>query len=71
MSKLTKGDDVRWKWGDAWAQGQIKSIFPKKTTRKIKGSEITRNGTLENPAVYIVQDDKGRVLKLASEVEKI
>ena len=70
MSDLKEGDDVTWSWGSGTATGSIKSMFEKKTTRKIKGSEITRNGSKEDPALYIEQEDGDTVLKLASEVEK-
>ena len=39
-------------------------------SRSLKGSEITRNGTPEDPALYIEQEDGDGVLKLASEVER-
>ena len=35
-----------------------------------KGSEITRNGTDDNPALLIEQEDGSRVLKLRSEVDR-
>ena len=70
--KFSEGDDVKWKWGDSYAHGTVKSIFTEKTTRKIKGNEVTKNGSDDDPALYIEndKDDSGNVLKLASEVEK-
>ena len=41
-----------------------------KVTRTIKGSEITRNGSDDDPAYEIEQDDGTTVLKLRSEVER-
>ncbi len=70
MSKITEGTKVKWKWGDNWAYGKVKSIFTEKTTRKIKGAEITRNGSQDDPALYIEQEDGDNVLKLESEVQK-
>lgn len=70
MSKMKEGTTVKWKWGDHWAQGKVKSVFTEKTTRKIKGTEVTRNGTEDNPALYIEQQDGDHVLKLQSETEK-
>ncbi len=70
MSTFKKGDKVSWKWGNGMAHGQIKSLFNKKTTRKIKGTEVVKNGSAENPALYIVLEDNARALKLSSEVEK-
>lgn len=68
--QFKEGDEVKWAWGNGHAAGVIQSVFPEKTTRKIKGTEVTRNGTKEDPAVYIKQDDGDAVLKLASEIEK-
>lgn len=39
-------------------------------TRTLGGSEITRNGSDDNPALLIEQEDGSRVLKLRSEVER-
>ncbi|MBP1806430.1 DUF2945 domain-containing protein [Rubellimicrobium aerolatum] len=68
MAKV--GDRVRWHWGAGSATGTVKETFDRKVMRKLKGSEITRNGTPEDPALYIEQEDGDGVLKLASEVEK-
>ena len=70
MATFEEGDKVCWKWGSGTATGRIQSIFEHSVTRTIKGNEVVRNGSKENPALYIVQDDGDRVLKLASEVEK-
>lgn len=70
MASINEGDSVKWNWGDGEASGTVQSVFPEKTTRKIKGTEVTRNGTKDDPALYIEQDDGDNVLKLASEVEK-
>ncbi len=69
MAGFSEGDCVKWDWGNGQATGEIQSIFEESTTRKIKGSEITRNGSKDDPALYIKQDDGDAVLKLASEVE--
>jgi len=63
-----EGDKVSWDWGEGQASGTIKSIFPEKITRTIDGSEVTRNGTKEDPALYIERDGNN-VLKLSSEVK--
>jgi hypothetical protein len=70
MAKFDKGDKVAWQWGNGQATGEIQSIFHEKTTRTIKGTQVIRNGTKDDPALYIKQDDGDTVLKLASEVEK-
>jgi len=68
---ITKGDKVKWKWGQGVAEGVVDKTYTESTTRKIEGSEVTRNGSKDNKALYIKQEDGGRVLKLESEVEKI
>lgn len=70
MASFKEGDDVKWDWGNGTATGTVKSVFTERTERKIKGSEVVRNGTKDDPALYITQDDGGAALKLASEVEK-
>lgn len=69
MTKFNEGDRVKWDWGSGVAEGEVQSSFNKKTTRTIKGNEVTRNGTKDDPALYIKQDDGDAVLKLSSEVE--
>lgn len=69
MASFKEGDTVKWSWGNGHGTGTVQSVFEGKTTRKIKGSEVTRNGSVNDPALYIKQDDGDAVLKLASEVE--
>ncbi|MBV7380100.1 DUF2945 domain-containing protein [Maritimibacter dapengensis] len=64
------GDKVEWDWGNGTACGTVRSTYTKKITRKLKGSELTREGSDDNPALYIEQDDGDGVLKLASEVRR-
>jgi len=66
---MDKGDKVMWRWGKGQATGKIESIFPRKVKRTIKGAAIVRNGTKENPALLIKQDDGDKVLKLKSEID--
>lgn len=70
MANYSEGDSVKWSWGNGEATGKVQSVFAEKTTRKIKGTEVTRNGSKDDPALYIKQQDGDAVLKLASEVEK-
>jgi hypothetical protein len=70
MASFSEGDKVKWNWGGNTAKGKVKSVFHEKTTRKIKGNEVTRHGDSDNPALYIEQEDGDTVLKLASEVDK-
>lgn len=64
-----KGQTVIWDWGGGTASGRIKDRYERRVTRKIKGSEITRNGDKDNPAYLIEQEDGDEVLKLASELK--
>ena len=63
------GDRVRWHWGSGTADGAVREVITEAVTRSIKGAEITRHGTPDNPALLIEQEDGDQVLKLASEVE--
>lgn len=69
---FSEGDSVKWKYGNGYGHGTVKSIFEEKTTRTIDGNEVTRNGSKDDPAMYITTDgdDTNNVLKLASECEK-
>lgn len=68
---IKKGDKVKWKWGQCYAEGEVEKTYSDSTTQKIKGSDVTRNGSKDNKALYIKQKDGDSVLKLESEVEKI
>ena len=70
MGNYSKGDKVSWKWGNGHAQGKVEETFTKSVTRTLQGSEVTRNGSEDDPALLIEQDDGDKVLKLESEVQK-
>ena len=67
---IRKGTEVSWKWGSSTASGTVTEVHHEKVTRTTKGSEITRNGSDDDPAYVIEQDDGTTVLKLRSEVEQ-
>lgn len=67
---MQKGDTVTWEWGTGTAKGTIKERYTKSVTRTIKGNEVTRNGSNDDAAILIEQDDGDQVLKLESEVSK-
>lgn len=67
---VKKGDKVKWKWGQGTAEGEVEKTYTESTTRKIKGTEVTRHGSKDDKALYIKQEDGDHVLKLESEVEK-
>ena len=68
MAQIDEGDKVRWDWGNGTAEGRVREVYTGKITRKINGSEITRNGTPDCPAYLVEQQDGTRVLKLHSEL---
>lgn len=59
---------VEWDWGQGTAKGQIAERFEREVTRTIDGTEVTRDGSEDNPAYLIRQDDGDEVLKLGSEL---
>jgi hypothetical protein len=67
---IRTGTKIKWKWGNGYATGKVVKVYNRPVTKKIKGSEITRNGTDENRAVLIEQEDGNQILKLESECEK-
>jgi len=70
MAQIRKGTRLRWNWGSGDAEGKVCEVFRAKVTRTIAGSEITKNGSDEQPAYLIEQDDGSRVLKLSTEVKR-
>lgn len=66
--KYTKGSSVSWKWGNGTADGTVEKVSHETTEIQSKGETITRNGTKDNPAIVIKQDDGTKVIKLASEL---
>jgi hypothetical protein len=68
MASFSKGDKVEWDWGDGTGTGTVQKTYDRKITRKIKDTEVTRNGSEDDPALFIEQDDGDEVLKLSSEV---
>lgn len=70
MASYSKGTKVEWDWGNGTADGKVQESFTKSVTRTLKGSEVTRNGSDDDPALLIEQEDGDQVLKLASEVRK-
>jgi hypothetical protein len=66
---MRKGTQVSWKYGTGTATGKIESVHKEPITRKLKGHDITRNGSTDDPALVIVQDNGDKVVKLQSEVK--
>ncbi|WP_281823732.1 DUF2945 domain-containing protein [Jannaschia rubra] len=70
MAKYNVGDKVKWNWGNGTGEGKVQKTYDHKITRKLQGSEVTRDGSDDDPALYIEHEDGDGVLKLSSEVEK-
>lgn len=69
MADVNVGDTVSWKWGEGTASGTVKERFESNVTRTIKGNEVTRNASADEPAFLIEQDDGDEVLKSITEIE--
>ena len=69
MKKFETGSQVRWQWGSGEGEGIVQEVFTEEVTKIIKGSEVTRDATEENPAYLIEQSDGDEVLKSHSEIE--
>lgn len=66
--RIREGSKVSWSWGDGTAEGKVAEIHRQRVERTIEGSDIVRNGSDDDPAYLIEQEDGGRVLKLRSEL---
>ena len=70
MSSYDTGTQVEWEWGDGMGTGKVKESYTEKVTKTIKGSEITREASEDEPAYLIEQEDGDEVLKSHSELSK-
>lgn len=68
---MRKGQKVQWNWGNGTGEGKIVEVFHERVERKIKGEDIVRNGSEDNPAYLIEQDNGDKVLKLQSELQTV
>jgi hypothetical protein len=71
MAEISQGTKVTWNWGQGTASGTVQKTYAKSITRSLKGTEVTRNGTKDDPALLIEQEDGDEVLKLCSEVDVV
>lgn len=62
------GDEVEWNWGNGTGTGKVTERFTPKVTRTLKGSEVTREASEDEPAYLIEQDDGDEVLKSVTEL---
>lgn len=67
---LPEGTDVTWRWGAHTAKGRVEQVFTEPVTRVIKGTEVRRNASPDNPAYLVTQARGGYALKSHSELER-
>ncbi len=63
------GTRVAWAWGEGKGEGTVREVFRDRVEKTIKGTEIVRNASEDEPAYLIEQDDGDQVLKSHSELE--
>lgn len=71
MNNYPNGCYVTWKWGRGKAKGKIMASYDYVVSREIKGMPVTRNGSPDNPAYLIQQEDGSEVIKLHSEISPL
>ena len=67
---IKKGTEVKWKWGDGTAKGEVQEVFHGDVERTIDGNKVKREASQDSPAYLIMQDDGSRVLKSSDEVSR-
>jgi len=67
--RFSAGERVKWTWANGEGTGEIVERFDSDVTRRIKGSEVSRNASKDEPAFMIEQADGDRVLKSCTELE--
>jgi len=67
-NKFREGQKVKWNWGNGEGTGKVEERFERRVHRTFKGSKIVKNGTEDNPAYVIEQEDGDKVLKRGSEL---
>ena len=53
-----RGDRLCWNWGADTAEGQVAEVITNEVSRRIKGTQVTRQASTYRP-VYLVQQDDG------------
>ena len=70
MGKIKEGDKVSWKYGNGIGEGKVTEVHTAEFEKEVQGKVVKRNGTPEEPALLIKQDNGHEVVKSVSEVEK-
>lgn len=60
---------MRWQWSGSHAEGKVVDRFERRVQRTFQGSKVVRNGSAEDPAYLVEQEDGDHALKLGSELE--
>lgn len=68
LKSYALGTEVSWKWRHGNPKGKVVEVYSSTVSKVLKGSEITRKGTPDNPAYLIEQANGSYVLKLHSEL---
>ena len=71
MSDFETGDRVKWQWGNGTGEGKVVERYTKDVTKTLKGSEIKRKASADEPAFLIEQSDGNQVLKSISELQAV
>ncbi|MCX7552271.1 DUF2945 domain-containing protein [Marinicella sp. S1101] len=61
---------VQWNWGDGTATGYVRKVYREAVTLTLKGTEVTRDASDDEPAYLLEQEDGDEVLKSHSELSK-
>lgn len=67
---IREGTTVEWDWGDGTAKGEVQKVYHQEVTVKIKGNDVTRDASEDEPAYLIEQEDGDEVLKSCTEVRR-
>lgn len=68
--KYATGTKVAWNWGNGTPTGTVVESATDRIEKTINGKKQSRNGTDDNPAYVLEQDNGQNVLKLHSELKK-
>lgn len=71
MKPYDVGTKVEWNWGSGTGTGKIAECYTQDVTRTIKGTEVKRKASDDEPAYLIRQDDGDEVLKSHSELTEV
>lgn len=69
---IEEGDKVAWNWGTSHMEGVVAEKYTGHVSKTIKGKQVARNGTEDNPAYFVMREDgKMPVLKKESELHQM